>query len=125
VVEDRIAPGGHYAYRLGIPGASGEAFTEEHWVQVPGTIEFGLAGAWPNPSQGRLQVTFRLPDARPAALDLLDVRGRIVLHRDVTSFGPGQHSVDLDRQGDLAPGVYVIRLSQADRAERRKIAIIR
>ena len=125
VVEDRIAPGGHYAYRLGIPGASGESFTEEHWVQIPGTVEFGLAGAWPNPSQGRLQVTFRLPDARPAALDLLDVRGRIVLHRDVTSFGPGQHSVDLDRQGDLAPGVYVIRLSQADRAERRKIAIIR
>ena len=52
-------------------------------------------------------------------------RWSIVLHRDVTSFGPGQHSVDLDRQGDLAPGVYVIRLSQADRAERRKIAIIR
>jgi hypothetical protein len=125
VLEDRIAPGGLYAYRLGLPGASGESFTEEHWVQVPGSVEFGLSGAWPNPSRGRLAVTFRLPDARPAALDLLDVRGRTVMHRDLTAFGPGQHSVDLDGQGNLAPGVYMIRLTQADRTERQKVAIIR
>ncbi|MEP7029196.1 MAG: kelch repeat-containing protein [Candidatus Eisenbacteria bacterium] len=124
VLEDRIAAGGRYAYRLGIPGAGGETFTEEHWVQVPGAIEFGLAGVWPNPSPGHLQVTFRLGDTRPASLDLLDVRGRRVLHRDLANFGPGLHTVELDRQDDLAAGVYVLRLSQGNRTERRKIAVV-
>jgi hypothetical protein len=72
-----------------------------------------------------MQVTFRLPDARPAALDLLDVRGRRVLHRDVTALGAGEHVVSLESERTLASGVYVIRLSQGEKTERRKIAIVR
>jgi len=122
VLEDRIASGGRYAYRLGLAGGT---MTEEHWVSIPGTLAFALGRSWPNPSSGPMSVSFTLPDVRPASLDLLDVRGRRVLHREVGTLGAGAHVVELSGGSKLAPGIYLIQLTQGERIQRTKVAIIR
>ena len=125
VLVDRVDAGGRYAYRLGIAGPGGESFTDEHWIQIPGALEFRLSGAWPNPSYGMMKVAFTLPVAGDAALDLVDVRGRKLLHRDLSAMGPGSHVVDLSRDPGLEPGVYVLRLTQGLRSVLRKVTVIR
>src|SRR5206468_9307831 len=72
--EDRtVQPGERYAYRLGYPSASGERFTEETWVSVPDDRVLALVGLTPNPGRTPLRVSFSLPNAEPATLELIDV----------------------------------------------------
>ncbi len=111
--EDRsIVPGTRYAYRLAYQEGGAGRFTEETWVHVP-AIALSLAGFQPNPARGRALVRLTLPNATPATLEALDVRGRIVGSRAVGSLGPGTHAVDLDPFGPLRPGIYWLRLTQA------------
>jgi hypothetical protein len=78
-----------------------------------GAIVFGLDGARPNPALGgRLSIVFTLPNAVPAQLDLVDVSGRRLVRREVGSLGRGRHTVDLAAGLRLAPGVYMVRLTQ-------------
>jgi hypothetical protein len=60
-----------------------------------------------------------------ASLDLFNVAGRRVLHRDVTALSMGAHTLELAKDGQLPSGVYVLRLVQGRRAAERKIAVVR
>src|SRR5437867_5806894 len=95
--EDReVSPGERYAYRLGYSDAGTEAFTAETWVEVPAALRLALEGLSPNPATGALNVSFTLPNAAPAMLELLDVSGRRIAAREVGSLGAGFHFVRLD-----------------------------
>jgi len=74
---------------------------------------FALQGAIPNPGRG-LRVSFSLASAGPATLAVYDVTGRKVAARQVGRLGPGRHVVSFERPG-LAPGVYLVHLSQGSR----------
>lgn len=91
--------------------------------RTPATA-FALHGAWPNPSRGALRVSFVLPDDRPARLEVWDVTGRRVAARDVGGFGAGAHRVEM-QNGQLPPGVYLLRLSRAGESLERRVAIVR
>ena len=67
----------------------------------------------PNPSRHGLTVFFTLPSSKPGTLELIDLSGRLVRSRDVGSFGPGSHQLDMARGAKIATGVYWIRLNQA------------
>jgi hypothetical protein len=126
VLDDRVAGGGRFDYRLGVPGADGvEQFTEEHWVAIPGGLAFGIADTGANPSRGSLRVRYALAQSGPAGLDLVDIGGRRLRHVDVTAFGPGTHDVDLGSAGSLRPGVYWVRLAQGEHVAVRKVAVVR
>ncbi len=125
VLVDRVPAGGRFAYRLGNFGEAEGTFTEEHWLQIPGALAFSLSGSSPNPSQGMMSVSFMLPIRASAALDLIDIRGRIVAHRDLSTLEPGAHVVDLGGESQLASGMYLLKLSQGARSEIRKVAIVR
>ena len=125
VLQDRVAAGGRYAYRLGTPAVEGESFTDPRWVQIPGSLEFRLSSVWPNPSYGMMKVSFALPVAGNASLDLLDVRGRRIVHKDLSAMEPGSHVVDLSREAGIGPGVYVLKLTQGARTAQKKVAVIR
>jgi hypothetical protein len=88
-----------------------------------GEQRFALVRAWPSPSFGHFTVSFSLPDARPATLELLDILGRRVLMRDVGSLGPGFHVLDLSPGRHLVPGVYLVRLTQGQQAQSAKVII--
>jgi hypothetical protein len=124
--EDRaVAPGAHYAYRLGWSESGAERFSAESWVDIPVALTFALEGARPNPAFGPLTVAFTLPRAEPATLELLDVSGRQVLSRDVGDLGPGSHLLRLGECGCTPPGMYWLRLAQAGRALVKRAAVIR
>jgi hypothetical protein len=68
-------------------------------------------------------ISFTLAGSAAATLDLLDLNGRRVLSRDLGSFGPGSHTLSLDR-GALRPGVYFVRLTQAGTTRSKRIVVL-
>jgi len=124
-VDRDVISGERYTYRLGLVGPEGEIYTEEIWVTVPIDIAFGLHGVDPNPSSQRLRVSFSLETSLPATLELLDVGGRRLETREVGSFGPGNHHIELTGDAPLAPGVYVVQLVQSQRRQWRRAIVVR
>ncbi len=121
--EDRdVVPGTEYGYALTFAGDP-TARLGEHWVQVP-AITAALAGFVPNPSTGAPRIAFALRGGERAQLDVVDLAGRVVMTRDVGSFGPGSHTIDLAGPR-LSAGVYVMRLTQGDQVHTARGIIVR
>ena len=114
-VDHAVVPGARYGYRLGIGTGQAEWRSAENWVQVPSAPLLALEGLRPNPCTGPAWISFSLPTAAPAALDVLDLHGRRIAHREVGLLGAGGHTVVFEEAEGLAPGVYLLRLVQGDR----------
>ena len=113
--EDRtVESGGHYAYRLGYADGGTEAFTAETWLDIPGGYRLALDGLRPNPARGDVVVSFALPSAAPARLELIDIAGRRVTSQEVGSLGAGAHVLTLSDGVPRSPGLYWVRLSQSN-----------
>jgi hypothetical protein len=112
-------------YRLGIVEAGIEGFYGETWVDLPAgnaTLTFALDPVHPNPSRGgALTVHFSLPTDAPARLELLDVAGRRIASHVV---GMDQHTLDLGQGQHLAPGLYLVRLTQGTNTRTTRVAVI-
>jgi hypothetical protein len=123
--EDRaVIEGGLYGYRLGIMDAGVEVFAGEVWATASRPA-LALEGILPNPAvNGRFSVAFALPTNEPARLELLDVTGRRVASREVGSLGPGRHQLALDGGAHLPPGVYLVRLVQAQTTRTTRVVVI-
>jgi hypothetical protein len=88
-------------------------------------LELALGAVFPNPAHGMdFVANLVLPSADPAQLELLDVMGRRVAARDLGALGAGRHSVELDGGVQLAPGVYMLRLTQAGLARVTRVTIV-
>lgn len=93
-------------------------------VAVPAddALAFALDPVRPNPSRGgALTVRFTLPSAAPARLELLDVAGRRIASHEV---GAGQHALDLGQGRRLAPGLYLVRLTQGANTRTTRVAVL-
>jgi hypothetical protein len=123
-VDRSVVPGSRYAYRLGYSNGGAEQFTQETWVDIPAP-RLALDGLRPNPSPGAMTVSFSLPDAQPASLEVVDVSGRRVAQREVGSLGIGPHVLRLAETGSLQPGIYWLRLRQGDRALLSRGVVVR
>jgi parallel beta helix pectate lyase-like protein/K319-like protein len=87
-----------------------------------GRPEFALHGISPQPTRGDLRVEFTLADDGPAALELVDVGGRLVITRNLGALGPGRHTAELRER--LPAGVYLVRLTQGLRAVMKKAVVL-
>ncbi len=90
--------------------------------------ESDLEAAWslaagPNPSRGAVAFRYEVP-AGPVRLALYDVLGREVAVLEDGPVAAGSHRASV-AAGSLAPGVYVARLTSADRALTRTVTIVR
>jgi hypothetical protein len=113
--EDRaVDPGQRYGYRLSYVDDGVQRYSAETWLEVPRALALALEGFQPNPAPSEAAIAFTLPESGSAMLELIDVTGRRVFSREVGSLGPGRHTVRID-QVALAPGVYVMRLTQGGR----------
>jgi hypothetical protein len=84
-----------------------------------------LTGALPNPSRGdRITVAFSLTGSEPARLELFDLAGRRLTARAVGAFGTGSHRVALTPARRLAPGIYVLRLTQSGVTRAARVAVV-
>ena len=109
--EDRdVAPGRRYGYRLAWTEAGTRGTSEAVWLETPLALQFALHGFAPNPSPAAASVAFTLAGAGAARLEVLDVAGRRVAAREVGALGAGRHTLRLESQGPLAPGLYLLRL---------------
>jgi hypothetical protein len=83
---------------------------------APPRFEFALEGARPNPAhRARLAIAFTLPTSERATLELIDVSGRRLAREEVGALGAGPHLVGFDHARSLAPGLYMVRLTQGTR----------
>jgi hypothetical protein len=105
-----------WAFESGMPRRPHRAHSEaaSEAGAEPSATKFALGWPRPNPSMADAEVTFALPDATPATLELLDIAGRRVWVRDVGALGAGVHSVRISPGRSLAPGVYLLRLDRAN-----------
>jgi len=77
-----------------------------------------------NPARGSIVLAATLPNAEPAEVALFDVAGRRLVSRSIPRFS-GRQTVSLARSGDLAAGVYFVRLTQAGRATGTHVVVLR
>src|SRR5262245_12674733 len=123
VFEDRsVEPGARYHYRLGVLEGAEESFLGEVTVDVPAPV-FAIEAVRPNPADRELWVTFSLARSDAATLELIDVAGRRV--REQTVSGIGRQTVDLVAGARLAPGVYLVRLTQHGRSVVMRASVVR
>jgi len=78
----------------------------------------------PNPSSRGPVVSFTLPDARPARLEVIDLAGRRVVERAVGVLGAGPHVLDLSAARGWRPGIYWLQLSREGESLRRKVCVL-
>ena len=88
------------------------------------SIGLSLHGSVPNPGRS-LSVSFTLPDARSARLVAYDISGREVSRREVGHLGMGRHVVTLSPRRELAPGVYLVHLTQGNHRLVARAVVIR
>ena len=121
--DDAVTRGERYGYRLGIQDGGVEAFFGETTVLAE-DLRFALDGVVPNPSTGeRLTVTFALPSADRATLELLDVTGRRLAGQRIEG-AVGRQTVTLDAGRRLAPGLYWIRLRHAGQEKTTRAVVM-
>jgi hypothetical protein len=70
-------------------------------------------------------VAFTLASTAPATLDVVDLGGRRIISRAVGSLGAGRHLVRLDEGSAVAPGLYLVRLTQGGQSLIRKACVVR
>jgi hypothetical protein len=122
--DPAVTKGVRYGYRLAVQDGDGIQRLGETWVTAE-KLEFALEGARPNPSpNGQLSVSFVMPSAVSARLDVFDLAGRRVASRDVTSLGPGRHVVNLAGAGRMGSGVYLVRFRQGGQSRMVRAVVL-
>lgn len=124
-----VVAGQRYGYMIAVSSQQGEDFGGEAWVDVPTTNSVGSGAAFalnrvsPNPVVDRFSVSFSLPSAAPARLELIDLAGRRVFSKDVGSLGAGSHHLEIDGAHSFAPGMYFLRLAQSGQMLSSRVVI--
>ena len=127
-VDLDVKPGMTYRYQLGIVNKDGEIRSQMAQVSVPaGTISLGKN--YPNPFNPTTTITFTLPAAQLATLDVYDVQGSLVkrLFEGIGTMGENVKSWDGTNTGGQAvsSGVYYYRLASAKFSQTRKIVLLK
>jgi len=76
----------------------------------------------PNPASREVSVRVALPSDAPARLELLDLAGRQVRARVLD--GAGERTASFDGLDRLAPGLYLLRLTQGRESRFARLAIV-
>jgi hypothetical protein len=109
---------------VGVVSCHGESFGTVGVGDDPssGSLQFLSTGA--NPSRGLISVDFFVPRAGPVTIRLLDLAGR-VLESERLDTASGRNAATLGSTRSLAPGTYVVRLTQAADSRSRLVTVVR
>ncbi|GAB3828035.1 T9SS type A sorting domain-containing protein [Hymenobacter jeollabukensis] len=90
-------------------------------VAAPQRLDAGLS-VYPNPSTGSAQVSYQLPQAAVASVEVLDVLGRVVA-TPLPGQPQGIGAQRLTLRQPLPAGVYTVRLSAAGRSQTQRLLV--
>jgi len=90
-------------------------------VDVPLRLGLGVN----NPSRGGLWLRLELPAVAGARLELFDIAGRRIAHRDVGDLGPGRIRYRWEEASHVPSGVYLLRFSNQRETVKRKVILLR
>jgi hypothetical protein len=109
----------------------GPATVENASAGAPGDrpVAFALRQNEPNPFAASTVVAFDLPAAGPVALDVVDVKGRVVRTLVRGAMPAGRHAATWDGCDDagarVGPGVYFARMTAGEFVAHRKMLRVR
>jgi hypothetical protein len=113
-----------YAQRLGPEGSPPTGVG-----RTPAAIALKMLPAVPNPSSSEFVLRIDLPRASNVTLDVFDVGGRRVAHRDEKSLPSGWYELHFNGRDDashiLASGVYFARVTAGNASETQKLIVSR
>lgn len=105
--------------------ASGQLSLDVVAAPAPPPVALALEPPRPNPSRGgTLRVEFSLADGGDAVVEWLDLAGRRLESRDVSSLGPGRHDIVLGVGRRTPPGVYFIRVRQGEVVRSARVVVV-
>ena len=90
---------------------------------LPRHLALRMSGG--HPSRNAIRVELALPRKAMGQIDVLDIAGRLVRSRDLSSLEGGRYSLTLANGGDLAPGLYLIRAWQGSEQVTLKAVYLR
>ena len=130
-VDRAVTPGALLAYRAVVATPGNSMASAPVWVTIPASVAtppatapaFALTATGDASLPGRIAVRCTLPARAIARVELVDVAGRLRDSRDLSSFGAGDHRVELGRA--LEAGVYFVRLASGDRRASLKSLVLR
>jgi hypothetical protein len=93
---------------------------EDLWDEADDHIALSV---FPNPAVDRAVAHFQLSRSQQVTLDVFDLLGRRLGHRDLGLLSAGEHEANLDVR-QLPPGIYIVRLS-GDAGARATVRLIR
>jgi len=117
-----ITPGRSYEYEVGVMNGTRELRLGRVWLDVPMGRTLAVRSA--SSRAGELRLSLVLPTTESASLELVDVTGRRMVQRDLSSLAAGEHEVSLE-SGAMKPGIYWARLSQAGKLASAKLVYSR
>ncbi len=85
---------------------------------------FRLEQNYPNPFNPSTQITFRLPQAGDALLEIFNIRGQLVATLVDGTLSSGEHTVNFDASA-LSSGIYVYKLQTPAGTLSRKMTLIK
>lgn len=91
----------------------------------PASSRLELALPRPHPVVLPARLSFSLPRASHAALDLYDVNGRRIANLASGSFRAGRHEIEWAPADRVKPGVYVIALTTGSERTTRRVIVTR
>jgi hypothetical protein len=89
---------------------------------VPNGIQ--LVGNYPNPFNPSTMLVFDLSDSSDVRMLLYNVLGKRIMSQDLGFFGVGRHTTRIEA-GELASGVYVVRLEASGRSHAIPVTLLR
>jgi hypothetical protein len=115
---------GTYNVTLIVSNACGsDTLTQAVTVSGIGVAEAALAAsfqAYPNPTRGKVELSFSLMHSNAATIEIMDLSGRVVWVESAEVNGTYRRELDLSA---YAAGVYLVRVSSEDGVVARRLVV--
>lgn len=95
---------------------------------TPRAADYRLLSTYPNPTNDRARIRFRIEATGPVRLAVYDVGGRLLAERRYPQLDAGEHSADWGERtgvGELSGGIYFCRLEQPSGVSVWKMAVVK
>ena len=119
-----VTPGRTYDYRLVVGDGGAIRYEGETTVTIPLGPRFGLSKVAWSRERRAVVVSFTVPDAGAATVDLFDTAGRRLTHRQIEGMPAGTHELEVTPSFALTGGIYFVRVKYGNESARGRFAVV-